>query len=74
MPKSNVHWNIEVLVKIAPKTKEIIKNKEWTIEETNVRKEEILINVNAEIENLKSRLDECQQQFEKTFFKNTRRK
>lgn len=72
MPKSNVDWNIEVLIKIAQITKETIEYKEQTIKETNARKEEILTNVNAEIENLKSKLDERQQQFEK-ILKNTRR-
>ncbi|XP_065925870.1 uncharacterized protein [Magallana gigas] len=69
MPKSNIDWNIEVLIKIAKNTKETIEYKEQTIKETIARKEEILTNVNAETENLKSRLDECQQQFEKIFLK-----
>lgn len=54
MPKSNIDWNIEVLIKIAQITKETIEYKEQTIKETNARKEEILTNVHAEIENLKS--------------------
>lgn len=64
--KSNVDRNIQVLSKIAQVTKEIVENKERTIRESNARKETILSNVSNEIENLKTKLDECQQQFETT--------
>ncbi|XP_065925629.1 uncharacterized protein [Magallana gigas] len=67
--KSNVDRNIQVLSKIAQVTKEIVENKERTIRESNARKETILSNVSYEIENLKTKLDECQQQFEKNFLK-----
>lgn len=50
-------------------TKEIIQHKEQVIKETNARKETILTNTFNEIENLKTKLDECQQQFEKTFLR-----
>nr|XP_034329578.1 uncharacterized protein LOC117690200 isoform X3 [Crassostrea gigas] len=69
MLKSNVDGNIEVLSKLAKVTKETIDLKEQTIREINAKKETILTNVSTEIENLKSKLDECQQQFEKTFLK-----
>lgn len=59
--------NIKVLSEIAQITSKIIENKERTIRETNARKETILTNVSNEIEKLKTKLDECQQQFEKTF-------
>lgn len=38
MPKSNIDWNIEVLIKIAKITKETIEYKEQTIKETNARR------------------------------------
>lgn len=69
MPMTNVDWNIGVLNKIAKVTEDLIEQKVRTIEETNARKDTILTNVYNEIENLKSRLDECQQQFEKSFIK-----
>lgn len=69
MLKSNVDGNIEVLSKLAEVTKETIDHKEQTIREINAKKETILTNVSTEIENLKSKLDECHQQFEKTFLK-----
>lgn len=47
----------------------MIKHKEQTIRETDARKEAILTNVSTEIEKLKSKLDECEQQFKKTFLK-----
>lgn len=58
--KSNVDRNIEVLSKLAQATKEIVENKERTIRESNAKKETILSNVSNEIENLKTKLDECQ--------------
>uniref|UniRef100_A0A8W8IES7 B box-type domain-containing protein n=1 Tax=Magallana gigas TaxID=29159 RepID=A0A8W8IES7_MAGGI len=69
MLKSNVDGNIEVLSKLAKVTQETIDHKEQTIREINAKKETILTNVSTEIENLKTKLDECQQQFEKTFLK-----
>lgn len=69
MQETNVDWNIGVLNKIAKVTEGLIEQKELTIKETNARKDTILTNVYNEIENLKSRLDECQQQFEKSFIK-----
>lgn len=67
--KSNVDRNIEVLSKIAQVTSKIVENKEQTINDNSFRKETILANVSNEIENLKSKLDEWQQQFEKTFLR-----
>lgn len=61
--------NIEVLSKLTEVAKEIVKNKERMISETNANKETILSNVSNEIENLKTKLDECQQQFEKIFLR-----
>lgn len=69
MPETTCDWNIGVLNKIAKVTEELIEQKELMIKETNARKDTILTNVYNEIENLKSRLDECQQQFEKSFIK-----
>lgn len=67
--KYNLEGDIEVLSKEAKVVKEMIKHKEQTIRETDARKETILTNVSTEIEKLKSKLDECQQQFKKTFLK-----
>lgn len=69
MQKYNLEGDIEVLSKEAKVIKEMIKHKEQTIRETDARKETILTNVSTEIEKLKSKLDECQQQFKKTFLK-----
>lgn len=49
--------------------KETIEYKELLIKESNTAKETIIASVSTEIKNLKSRLDECQQQFEKTFLR-----
>lgn len=69
LPGSNVDWNIHILSEIAKITKETIEYKELLIKESNTAKETIIASVSTEIENLKSRLDECQQQFEKTFLR-----
>lgn len=69
LPKSNVDWNIHILSEIAKITKKTIEYKELLIKESNTAKEAIIASVSTEIENLKSRLDECQQQFEKTFIR-----
>lgn len=69
MPETNVNWNIDVLFRIAQVTERLIEQKELKIKETNARKDTILTNVYDVIENLKSRLDKCQQHFEKSFIK-----
>lgn len=69
LPGSNVDWNIHILSEIAKITKETIECKELLIKESNTTKETIIASVSTEIENLKSRLDECQQHFEKTFIR-----
>lgn len=69
LPKSNVDWNIQILSEISKITKETIEYKELLIKESNTAKETILASVFTEIESIKSRLDECQQQFEKTFLR-----
>lgn len=69
MQETNVDCNIDVLTRIAKGVERLIEQKELKIKETNARKDTILSNAYNEIENLKSRLDECQQQFEKVFIK-----
>lgn len=69
MQKYNLEGDIEILSKEAKEVKKMIKHKEQTIRETDARKEAILTNVSTEIEKLKSKLVECQQQFKKTFLK-----
>lgn len=70
----NLEGDIEILSKEAKVVKEMIKHKEQTIRETDARKEAILTNVSTEIEKLKSKLDECEQQFKKTFLKTHEKK
>lgn len=69
MRKSVVEWNIAVLSRISKTTREVIAHKEKAIMQANTQKKEILENVSAEIKNIKSRLDEAEQQFEKTYLK-----
>lgn len=69
LPKSNVDWNIHILSEIAKITKETIEYKELLIKESNTTMETIIASVSSEIENIKSRLDECQLEFEKTFLR-----
>lgn len=69
LPESNIGWNIDMLSNIAKVTEELIEQKELKIKETNARKDTILAKVFDEIEILKSKVDNCQQQFEKSFIK-----
>lgn len=58
-----------MLSNIAKVTEGLIEKKELKIKDTNARKDTFLANVFDEIEILKSKLDKCQQQFEKSFIK-----
>lgn len=58
-----------MLSNIAKVTEGLIEQKELKIKDTNARKDTFLANVFDEIEILKSKLDKCQQQFEKSFIK-----
>lgn len=69
IPETNIGWKIEMLSNIAKVTEGLIEQKELKIKDTNARKDTFLANVFDEIEILKSKLDKCQQQFEKSFIK-----
>ncbi|XP_062569650.1 uncharacterized protein LOC134231689 [Saccostrea cucullata] len=69
MPNSVVEWNIDALSKLAKIIEETAEHKENEILRNNAKKEEILKNVSTEIANIKTKLDDLQQQFEKSFLK-----
>ncbi|XP_061165708.1 uncharacterized protein LOC133174624 [Saccostrea echinata] len=69
MPKSVVEWNIDALSKLSKIIEETAVHKENEILRNNAKKEEILKNVSTEIANIKTKFDDLQQQFEKSFLK-----